>query len=116
MTIRSAWFSLFLFLILPGTPANSAGLEDADTRLFQVQLAMAEQCKPRAQYYLGEMHEQGLGTKQDVDEAFKWYAKAADQGDAMAKRKMALRKEIISEIKKEQEAPLYDQDEEAIQH
>lgn len=85
-------------------PANSAGLEDADERLFKVQMAMAEKGDTRAQYYLGEMHEQGLGTKQDVEEAFKWYAKAAERGDPMAKRKLAHRQEIIGEIKREQEA------------
>lgn len=104
MSVRSTCFFLFLFLLMPYIPANGAGLEDADERLFKVQLAMAEKGKPRAQYYLGEMHEQGLGTKQDIDEAFKWYAKAAEQGDAMAKRKLALRQEIISEIRKEQAA------------
>jgi TPR repeat protein len=104
MSVRSTCFFLFLFLLIPGLPANSSGLEDADERLFKVQLAMAEQGKPRAQYYLGEMHEQGLGTKQDVDEAFKWYAKAAEQGDSFAIRKLALRQEIISEIKNEQAA------------
>lgn len=103
MSARSTYF-LLLFLLLPGMPANSAGLDDADERLFKVQLAMAEKGNTRAQYYLGEMHEQGLGTRQDVDEAFKWYAKAAEQGDSLAKRKLALRQEIISEIKKEQEA------------
>ncbi len=104
MSFRSTYFFLFLFLLMPGMPANSTGLDDADERLFKVQLAMAEKGNTRAQYYLGEMHEQGLGTKQNVDEAFKWYAKAAEQGDPMAKRKIALRREIISEIKKEQEA------------
>ena len=104
MSVRSTCFFLFLFLLMPGMPANSAGLDDADELLFKVQLAMAEKGSTRAQYYLGEMHEQGLGTKQDVDEAFKWYAKAAEQGDSLAKRKLALRQEIISEIKKEQEA------------
>lgn len=84
-------------------PANSAGLDDADERLFKVQLAMAEKGESRAQYFLGEMHEQGLGTKQDVDEAFKWYSKAAEQGDTLALRKLAYRKEIITEIKQEQE-------------
>ena len=90
-------------MLLPATPANSAGLDDADERLFKVQLAMAEKGESRAQYFLGEMHEQGLGTKQDVDEAFKWYAKAAEQGDSLALRKLAYRKEIITEIKQEQE-------------
>jgi TPR repeat protein len=91
-------------VLLPAMPANSAGLDDADERLFKVQLAMAEKGESRAQYYLGEMHEQGLGTRQDVDEAFKWYAKAAEQGDSLALRKLAHRKEIITEIKQEQEA------------
>ncbi|WP_096360071.1 tetratricopeptide repeat protein [Sulfuricaulis limicola] len=104
MSARSTCLILFVLVLLPAVPANSAGLDDADERLFKVQLAMAEKGESRAQYYLGEMHEQGLGTRQDVDEAFKWYAKAAEQGDAMAKRKLAHRQEIISEIKQEQEA------------
>lgn len=97
-------FSLSLFLLISSVPANSAGVEDADVQLFKVQLAMAKKGNPRAQYYLGEMHEQGLGTKQDVDEAFKWYNKAAEKGDPLAQRKLALREEIMTEIKKEQEA------------
>ncbi|MCR4347488.1 MAG: sel1 repeat family protein [Sulfuricaulis sp.] len=104
MSARSTCLFLILFLSMSGIPAFSAGLEDADERLFKVQLAMAENGSSRAQYYLGEMHENGLGTKQNVDEAFKWYAKAAEQGDSLAKRKIALRREIISEIQKEQEA------------
>jgi TPR repeat protein len=104
MSARSTCLFLFVFVLLPAMPANSAGLDDADERLFKVQLAMAEKGESRAQYYLGEMHEQGLGTKQDVDEAFKWYAKAAEQGDSLALRKLTHRKEIISEIRQEQEA------------
>lgn len=104
MSARSTCFLLFLFLSMSGMPAFSTGIEDADERLFKLQLAMAENGNSRAQYYLGEMHENGLGTKQDVDEAFKWYVKAADQGDALAKRKIALRREINSEMQKEQEA------------
>jgi TPR repeat protein len=104
MSARSACLFLFVLILLPVMPATSAGLEDADERLFKVQLAMAEKGDTRAQYYLGEMHEQGLGTKQDVDEAFKWYSKAAEQGDSLALRKLAHRKEIITEIKQDQEA------------
>lgn len=103
MSARYTCLFLFAFVLLPAMPASSAGLEDADKRLFKVQLAMAEKGDTRAQYFLGEMHEQGLGTKQDVDEAFKWYAKAAEQGDTLALRKLAYHKEIITEIKQEQE-------------
>ena len=103
MSARFTYFFLFLFLVTPGMPANSADLDDVDKRLYRVQLSIAEKGNSRAQYYLGEMHEQGLGTKQDIDEAFKWYTKAAEQGDPLAKRKLARRQEIIAEIKKEQE-------------
>lgn len=96
MSARSIYLFLILILLMPAIPADGAGLDDADVRLFKAQLAMAEKGDSRAQYYLGEMHEQGLGTKQDADEAFKWYTKAAEQGDPMAKRKLAHRQEIIS--------------------
>ena len=93
---------LLMLIVLTGfIPAGAAGLEDADQRLFKVQLAIAEKGDPRAQYYLGEMHEQGLGTRQNANEAFKWYTKAAERGDRMAKRKLEHRAEIEAEIKKE---------------
>lgn len=104
MPTRFTCFFLFLFLVIPEMSAIGAGLDDVDERLYRAQLSLAEKGSSRAQYYLGEMHEQGLGTRQDADEAFKWYVKAADQGDPLAKRKLALRQEIIAEIKKEQEA------------
>jgi len=81
---------------------KAAGLDDADEGLFRVQLAMAEKGDIRAQYYLGEMHEQGLGTRQNLGEAFKWYEKAAEKGDAWARRKLVHRAEIESSAKKDQ--------------
>jgi len=42
MPARSTCLFLFAFVLLPAMPANSAGLDDADERLFKVQLAMAE--------------------------------------------------------------------------
>jgi len=81
---------------------KAAGLDDADEGLFRVQLAMAEKGDVRAQYYVAEMHEQGLGTRQNLGEAFKWYEKAAEKGDAWAKRKLVHRAEIESSAKKDQ--------------
>lgn len=81
-------------------PAGAASLDDADARLFQVQLSLAEKGDTRAQSYLDEMHEQGLGTEKNIAEAFKWYAKAAEQGDVWAKRKLARRTEIEADFKK----------------
>ncbi len=104
MQTHSRTYLVFLFFILFNLPIFAGNLEDADERLFQVQLTLAQKGDARAQYYLGEMHEQGLGTKQNANEAFKWYAKAAEGGDPMAKRKLSLRPEIESEIQKDQAA------------
>lgn len=90
---------LFLFLLLSFLPVGAGGIDDADERLYQAQLALAQKGDPRAQYFLGEMYEQGLGTKQNAEEAFKWYATAAERGDVLAKRKLSMRKEIEAEIK-----------------
>jgi TPR repeat protein len=103
MSVKYANYFLLIFsLSLTNMPVLAAGLDDADERLFQVQLSLAEKGDVRAQYFLGEMHEQGLGTKQDIEEAYKWYEKAAEQGDAWAKRKIAHRAEMEAETKKEQ--------------
>jgi TPR repeat protein len=91
-----------MILLIAGVPVKAAGIDDADERLFRVQLAMAEKGDIRAQYYLGEMHEQGLGTRQNLGEAFKWYEKAAEKGDAWAKRKLVHRAEIEASAKKDQ--------------
>ncbi|MHB8536230.1 MAG: tetratricopeptide repeat protein [Sulfuricaulis sp.] len=95
------FFFLMLLLVLP---ARAAGIDDIDQRLFQVQQSMAKKGDVRAQYYLGEMYEQGLGTEQNVDEAFKWYKKAAARGDALSKRKLAHRAEIEADIRSEKAA------------
>ncbi|MDO8706756.1 MAG: SEL1-like repeat protein [Sulfuricaulis sp.] len=102
MLVKFTGHLLLLIVLTAFTPAGAAGLDDADQRLFRVQLSIAEKGDAQAQYYLGEMHEQGLGTEQNINEAFKWYAKAAERGDRMAKRKLEHRAEIEAEIKKEQ--------------
>jgi TPR repeat protein len=99
MTIRFTSHLLAFFLTITGVSAGAAGLQDTNEQLFQVQLAQAMKGDARAQYYLGEMHEQGLGTRQNIDEAFKWYAKAAKQGDTLAKRKLALRPQIEEDMR-----------------
>jgi TPR repeat protein len=93
---------MFIILLMTVIPVKAADLDDADERLFRVQLTMAQKGDVRAQYYLGEMHEQGLGTKQNIAEAFKWYAKAAEKGDVRAKRKLEHRAEIEANAKKDQ--------------
>ena len=43
-----------------------------------------------------------MGTRQNLSEAFKWYEKAAEKGDAWAKRKLMHRAEIEASAKKDQ--------------
>jgi TPR repeat protein len=104
MPVRFTFHVVLLLSLMMSVTVEAAGIDDADERLFKVQQSLANQGDARAQYYLGEMYEQGLGTTQNLDEAFKWYAKAADQGDALAKRKLAHRADIEADAKVEQAA------------
>lgn len=74
--------------------------DNPDEQLFMAQERLAKKGRADAQYYLGEMYEQGLGTAQNLDTAFKWYKNSADQGHRLAKRKMAKRDEIVSHHKR----------------
>lgn len=85
-------FALLCLLLTAVVPA--AGLDDADTRLFLAQKALAEKGDKNAQYYLGEMYENGLGTPASLDDAFHWYGIAAAQSHRLARRKLASRAEI----------------------
>ena len=51
----------------------------------KVLMASAEQGYTKAQYNLGICYDFGKGVEQDKKEAFTWYKKAAQQGDAKAK-------------------------------
>jgi TPR repeat protein len=46
----------------------------------------AEQGFAKAQYILGTLFEEGLGTTPDIAQAKIWYAKAAAQGDVKAQQ------------------------------
>lgn len=50
----------------------------------KIWLAAAEEGDTRAQNYVGEIYEKGLGTDPDYAKAVSWYRKAADQGFAQA--------------------------------
>jgi len=50
----------------------------------KVWLPDAKAGDPKAQTYVGEMFEQGLGTTPDYETAVAWYRKAAEQGDERA--------------------------------
>lgn len=62
--------------------------EDMWRGVFTYQKKMADYGNPEAQVKLGEMYEEGRGTKQDYEVARQWYQKAADQGFAPARDKL----------------------------
>jgi TPR repeat protein len=47
-------------------------------------LKAAEQNEPHAETNLGDMYARGLGVRQDLEEAKRWYRKAAEQGHERA--------------------------------
>lgn len=99
MSIRFLSHILVLFLSATSVSAIAADLNDVNEQLFQAQLTQAMKGDARAQFYLGEMYEKGIGTIQNINAAFKWYAKAAGQGDSWAKRKLAHRAEIEEDLR-----------------
>lgn len=59
-------------------------------RTFPWFVKVAGQGNPFAQYYLGVMYEQGLGTAQNSSEAARWFHQAAASGVAAAQKDLAL--------------------------
>lgn len=96
---RMQFIGSILLALTIATPA--AWADSPDERLFQAQMMLAKRGDPGAQYYLGEMYEQGLGTPQNLNEAFKWYDQAAKKGNRLATRKIAMRTQITSRHEKE---------------
>ncbi len=88
---------LILLISLVATPLLAAELGDSYVKLFQVQVQLAQSGNAGALYSLGQMHEQGLGTQVDLDQAYAWYEKAASKGDIRAKHKLASRSSAVSD-------------------
>ena len=91
----------FLIAVLLVTPVNAVELDDSYAKLFNIQLKMAKKGDAGAQYSVGEMYEQGMGTTKSMRKAYEWYHEAATKGDIRAKYK--LKKEKQKYQKKTQE-------------
>lgn len=79
---------LLPMLLLLASAAPAAEGEDPYVKLFNVQQGMAKGGDPLAEYYLGEMYENGLGTKPDLEQALGLYRRSAAKGNVLAKRKL----------------------------
>lgn len=73
-------FSCLLALSMP------AGASDADT--FMAMVALANTGHAEAQYHVGMMHNNGIGTEQNPRQAFAWFEKAAASNDPLGAYKL----------------------------
>jgi TPR repeat protein len=73
----------FSCLLLFSMPANA---DDADT--FNAMVALANKGNAEAQYHVGMMHNNGIGTRQDPKQAFEWFQKATASSDPLGAYKL----------------------------
>ncbi|HJY79401.1 MAG TPA: tetratricopeptide repeat protein [Burkholderiales bacterium] len=90
--------SLAAVVLLAASASFGGALEDGDAALKQkdypkamsLLLPMAREGNTFAQYNVGVMYADGLGTEKNETEAVKWYRKAADQGHVNAQVNLGL--------------------------
>ena len=70
-------------LVLFGTPSNAS---EAGT--FEAMVALAEKGNAEAQYHVGMMHNNGIGTSKSPAQAFEWFQKSAASGDPLGAYKV----------------------------
>ena len=63
-----------------------AGANDADS--FRAMVTLADKGNAEAQYHVGMMHNNGIGTKQDPRQAFGWFQKSTASGDPLGAYKL----------------------------
>jgi TPR repeat protein len=71
------------FLLMLSMPANA---NDADS--FRAMVALADKGHAEAQYHVGMMHNNGIGTQQDPKQAFGWFQKSTASGDPLGAYKL----------------------------
>mgnify|MGYP001552327323 CR=1 FL=1 len=96
MKFISVTTTLLLFTLAPTTELLANNRAHCSAFYFSGQYeysiepctSAAEQGSSRSQFILGEMYENGLGVERDYTEAVRWYSAAADQGYAVAQRRL----------------------------
>ena len=66
--------------------AMPARANDADT--FRAMVVLANKGDAEAQYHVGMMHNNGIGTQQDPKQAFEWFQKATASNDPLGAYKL----------------------------
>ena len=97
-----AWYQVSVCTGLEDLPTNvTAEMKTLKAEMTAEEITMAKNLAielldkikiddARSQYEIGWMYANGQGVEQDFKEAFKWYQKAADQGDADAQYSLGL--------------------------
>ncbi len=80
MKLIALAFSCLLIFSMP------AAAGDADT--FKAMVALANKGDAEAQYHVGMMHNNGIGTQQDPKQAFEWFQKSTASGDPLGAYKL----------------------------
>jgi len=73
----------FSCLLIFSMPANA---NDADS--FNAMVALANKGNAEAQYHVGMIHNNGIGTRQDPKQAFEWFQKSTASGDPLGAYKL----------------------------
>jgi TPR repeat protein len=73
----------FSCLLISSMPAHAS---DADS--FKAMVVLASKGDAEAQYHVGMMHNNGIGTQQDPKQAFEWFQKATASGDPLGAYKL----------------------------
>jgi TPR repeat protein len=80
MKLIALAFSCLLSFAMPAHPG--------DAESFKAMVVLANQGNAEAQYHVGMMHNNGIGTPQDPKQAFEWFQKAAAGNDPLGAYKL----------------------------
>ena len=80
---------VFLAALCLCTATYGGKEEEAAEQKFNIQMTLALNNDPKAQYQVAEMYEQGIGIPQNLRMAYLWYMKSAKQNYAPAVKKLA---------------------------
>jgi hypothetical protein len=89
MSCSKYLFTLFA-VMMTALPAQA---DDVQQRIFEDNLKRAEAGDANSQFIVAHRYEIGVGTEKNIEKAFEWYNKAAQQGHPLAKLKTEARNE-----------------------
>ncbi len=78
----------FIALAFAGILVFSAPAHASDADTFKAMVALANTGHAEAQYHVGMMHNNGIGTEQDPKQAFAWFQKATASNDPLGAYKL----------------------------